>query len=96
MVGFIQSLFHSFGSGIVAYGIPFQNKAFGFSPVKGLPNYPEPRKRPLHTLSILGIQCDDNSKYLIGCAGGDLRPQIHTRIFENLFLYQKQLGHFLL
>lgn len=49
-IGFIQSLFFAFGSGIVVKDIPFNNRGFGFTEGR---NKPEPRKRPLHTLSIL-------------------------------------------
>lgn len=93
LVGFIQSLFHPFGSGITVLGIVMQNRGAGFSHEKGLPNTPSPGKRPLHTLSILMI--DDhggNSTYMIGCAGGDYRPQIHTRVYENIFVYNMDLG----
>jgi len=86
LVGFIQSLFHPFGSGLVALGFPIQNRGFGFSKRPGLPNSPAPRKRPLHTLSVLGI-ARGSKRYVIGCAGGDWRPQIHLRIFENIFAY---------
>jgi len=85
-VGFIQSLFHPFGSGLMALGFPVQNRGYGFAKRGGLPNSPAPRKRPLHTLSILGVE-HGSRKYVIGCAGGDLRPQIHARIYENIFVY---------
>ncbi len=85
-VGLIQSLFHPFGSGLVALGFPVQNRGYGFAKREGLPNSPAPRKRPLHTLSILGIE-SGTRRYVVGCAGGDMRPQIHARIYENLFVY---------
>jgi len=85
-VGFIQSLFHPFGSGLIALGFPVQNRGYGFAKREGLPNSPAPKKRPLHTLSILGVE-HGSRRYVIGCAGGDLRPQIHARIYENIFLY---------
>ena len=85
-VGFIQSLAYPFGSGLVALGFPIQNRGYGFAKKSGLPNSPAPRKRPLHTLSILGVK-DAKKTYIIGCAGGDWRPQIHTRIYENIFVY---------
>jgi gamma-glutamyltranspeptidase/glutathione hydrolase len=90
LVGFIQSLFHPFGSGLVALGFPIQNRGFGFAKRAGLPNSPAPRKRPLHTLSILAVERGDE-RYVIGCAGGDWRPQIHARIFENIFAYGMSL-----
>jgi len=93
LVGFIQSLYYPFGSGIVAKGMVLQNRGAGFSQKKSIPNSPSPRKRPLHTLSILMIVEDDwRSIYMIGCAGGDYRPQIHARIYENIFVYNMDLG----
>lgn len=86
IVGFIQSLFHPFGSGLVAGGFPVQNRAIGFARRQGVPNSPAPRKTPLHTLSILAIDTD-KQKYIIGCVGGDYRPQLHLRAYENLFVY---------
>jgi gamma-glutamyltranspeptidase/glutathione hydrolase len=82
-VGFIQSIFHGFGSGIVACDIPFHNRGAGFSPRSGTPNSPAPSKRPLHTLSILLARHDSQGDYLIGCAGGDFRPQIHAEVMAN-------------
>ncbi len=82
-LGFIQSLFHPFGSGLVALEIPFQNRLIGFRPEPGYPNSPAPLKRPLHTLSIL-LYRGDNDLGIVGCAGGDLRPQIHTQVFSNI------------
>jgi len=83
IVGFIQSLFHPFGSGLVAEEIPFQNRLIGFRLEKGYPNSPAPQKRPLHTLSILLAE-NVREYILVGCAGGDLRPQIHTQVFSNI------------
>jgi len=92
LVGFIQSLYTWFGSGIVSPGMPIQNRGRGFAYRKGLPNSPAPRKRPLHTLSVLLVEEQDSSRYVIGRGSGDHRPQIHTRIFENIFVYKMGLG----
>lgn len=92
MVGFIQSVFHSFGSGIVACEIPFQSRAAGFAKRAGHPNSPAPRKRPLHTLSILLARHDERGEYIIGCAGGDYRPQIHAQVLVNIAGYGMPLS----
>jgi gamma-glutamyltranspeptidase/glutathione hydrolase len=91
VVGFIQSLFHPFGSGLMMGGFPVQNRGIGFAKTKGLPNSPAPKKLPLHTLSILGIDTGED-KYIIGCVGGDYRPQLHLRVYENLFIYNMNLA----
>jgi gamma-glutamyltranspeptidase/glutathione hydrolase len=92
LVGFIQSIFHAFGSGIVVHEIPFQSRGAGFAKKPGLPNSPAPRKRPLHTLSILLAQSNNKGNFLIGCAGGDLRPQIHAEILMNAVDYNMGLS----
>ncbi|AAY79838.1 gamma-glutamyltransferase family protein [Sulfolobus acidocaldarius] len=86
-VGFIQSLFFHFGSGITVKQFPFNNRGFGFTEGN---NKPEPRKRPLHTLSILYAEKDDESLF-IGCAGGDLRPQIHAEVFQYYADYNMEI-----
>ena len=91
IVGFIQSLFHPYGSGLVAMEIPFQNRLIGFRYEKGLPNSPGPGKRPLHTLSIALLSRDDEH-YIIGCAGGDLRPQIHSQVISNISDLNMDIG----
>lgn len=87
LIGFIQSLFHPFGSGLIMGGFPVNNRAIGFAKRRGIPNSPAPRKLPLHTLSILGVE-GEGYKYVIGCVGGDVRPQLHLRAFENIFIYK--------
>ncbi|MEM2024822.1 MAG: gamma-glutamyltransferase [Desulfurococcaceae archaeon] len=86
IIGFIQSLFYPFGSGLTISGFPVQNRGVGFAKSRGLPNSPAPRKVPLHTLSVLGVD-RGKEKYIIGCVGGDVRPQLHLRVFENIFAY---------
>ena len=92
LVGFIQSIFHAFGSGIVVHDIPFQSRGAGFAHRPGLPNSPAPRKRPLHTLSILLARGADKGDLMIGCAGGDLRPQIHAEVLMNVVDYDMMLS----
>jgi len=88
-VGFIQSLFHHFGSGIVVKDIPFNNRGFAFT--EGV-NSIAPHKRPLHTLSILYAEKNDGKEsMLIGCAGADLRPQIHASILTYVVDYGMEI-----
>jgi len=58
MIGFIQSLFYPFGSGVVVKGITFQDRRSGFTYRKDLSNSPERSKRLLHILSILHVRDD--------------------------------------
>ena len=91
-VGFIQSVFYGFGSGIVAHEIPFQNRGAGFAKEIGVPNSPAPLKRPLHTLSVLLARHEKKGDFMIGCAGGDYRPQIHAEVFLNIASYGMPLA----
>ncbi len=91
IVGFIQSLFYPFGSGIVVKGVPFQNRGAGFAKTLSSPNRPGRGRRPLHTLSILFAEKGEQ-KLMIGCAGGDLRPQIHSQILENIAAYNMSIA----
>lgn len=86
-VGFIQSLYYHFGSGIVVDEIVFNNRGYGFTEGN---NKPEGRKRPRHTLSILYAE-KDNESLIIGCAGADLRPQIHSEVFEYYVDYMMEI-----
>jgi gamma-glutamyltranspeptidase/glutathione hydrolase len=86
-VGFIQSLFHPFGSGLVVNDIPLQDRGAGFTSGH---NRPEPRKRPLHTLSILMTE-DDLETIIVGCAAGHLRPQIHSQVLEYYVDYKMEI-----
>ena len=74
LVGFIQSLYYSFGSGVAAYGVVFNNRAHCF--MSGVSKV-ERGKKPMHTLSCLFAEKNER-RLLIGCVGADLRPQLHA------------------
>jgi gamma-glutamyltranspeptidase/glutathione hydrolase len=85
-VSLIQSLFESFGSGVVAgeTGVVFQNRGSLFSLEPGHPNCIAPAKRPLHTL-IPGMALRGGRPWLaFGVMGGDMQPQGHVQVLLNL------------
>ena len=85
-VSFINSLFHSFGSGIVAgnTGICLQNRAALFSLDPKHPNRLEPHKRPFHTI-IPAMAFKNEKPWLVfGVMGGDMQPQGHVQVLINI------------
>jgi gamma-glutamyltranspeptidase/glutathione hydrolase len=85
-VSFINSLFDSFGSGIVAgdTGIVLQNRGSAFSLDRAHPNHLEPGKRPFHTI-IPAMVFKDNKLFMsFGVMGGGIQPQGHVQVLVNL------------
>ena len=85
-VSFINSLFNSFGSGIVAgeTGIMLHNRGSGFSLDPGHPNRLEPGKRPFHTLIPAMVLKDGKLLMSYGVMGGDIQAQGHAQVLVNL------------
>lgn len=81
-VSLIQSVFHSFGSGILdpATGIVLHNRGGSFSLVPGSPNRLGPRRRPLHTLMPVLARRHGQVVGAHGTMGGRAQPQIHTHL----------------
>ena len=85
-VSFINSLFDSFGSGIVAgdTGIVLQNRGSSFSLDRDHPNHLEPGKRPFHTI-IPAMVFKDNKLFMsFGVMGGGIQPQGHVQVLVNI------------
>jgi len=85
-VSFINSLFNSFGSGIVAgeTGIMLHNRGSGFSLDPNHPNKLEPGKRPFHTLIPAMVFKEDKLLMSYGVMGGDIQAQGHSQVLINL------------
>jgi gamma-glutamyltranspeptidase/glutathione hydrolase len=86
VISLIQSLYETFGSGIVAgdTGIVLHNRANLFSLAAGHPNQIAPGKRPFHTL-IPAMVLKDGAPWLsFGVMGGDMQAQGHAQVLANL------------
>jgi gamma-glutamyltranspeptidase/glutathione hydrolase len=85
-VSFINSIFNSFGSGIVAgdTGIMLHNRGTGFSLDASHPNRLEPGKRPFHTLIPAMVFKDGKLLMSYGVMGGDIQAQGHVQVLLNL------------
>lgn len=85
-VSLIQSVYGSFGSGVVApgTGVVLQNRAAGFSADETHPNALAPGKRPFHTI-IPGMLLDGgNLLGPFGVMGGPMQPQGHFQVVTRL------------
>src|SRR5829696_1659260 len=86
VISLIQSLYETFGSGIVAghTGIVLHNRANLFTLTAGHPNQIAPGKRPFHTL-VPAMVLKDGSPWLsFGVMGGDMQAQGHAQVLANL------------
>ncbi|MCX8581883.1 gamma-glutamyltransferase [Gilliamella sp. B3482] len=85
-VSIIQSIYHDFGSGIVAKdtGVLLQNRGSFFSLEPNHINRLEPNKRTFHTLNP-AMLLKDNKPYLVyGTMGGEGQPQTQAAIVTRI------------
>jgi gamma-glutamyltranspeptidase/glutathione hydrolase len=85
-VSLIQSVYESFGSGVVApgTGVVLQNRAAGFADDPAHPNALAPARRPFHTI-IPGMLLE-GGRLLgpFGVMGGAMQPQGHFQVVHRL------------
>ena len=94
MISFINSVFSSFGSGVVVPGTGFhlQNRGTGFTMTPDRPNTVGPEKEPFHTIipAFVTRTLDDGSEgpwMSYGVMGGAMQPQGHVQVLLNMILF---------
>jgi gamma-glutamyltranspeptidase/glutathione hydrolase len=88
----IQSLYLTFGSGVLVEGMGFhlQNRAALFEMDPDHPNVVAPRKRPLHTI-IPAFMQNDESRIAFGIMGGWNQSQAHAQFVSNVVDHQMNI-----
>jgi gamma-glutamyltranspeptidase/glutathione hydrolase len=89
LVAVIQSLFNSFGSGVVPPGTGFclQNRGRHFSVEPDHPSVLAPRKRPFHTLMASVTTRDERPVLGFATMGGNGQAMFHVQVLTNVFDY---------
>ncbi len=86
---FINSVFYSWGSGLVAgnTGINLQNRGSGFVLEDGHFNRLEPGKRPMHTIIPAMVYKDDKPVLSFGVMGGQYQAMGQAYVLSNYIDY---------
>ncbi|MFA5081814.1 MAG: gamma-glutamyltransferase [Hydrogenophilaceae bacterium] len=96
-VSAIQSIYHEYGSGIVAgdTGILWQNRGSSFSLDPRHANVLKPGKRPFHTLNPAMYLEDGRPRLVYGTMGGDGQPQTQCAVATRALDYRLPLAEVL-
>ncbi|MEM7772576.1 MAG: gamma-glutamyltransferase [Cyanobacteria bacterium P01_A01_bin.37] len=88
-VSFIQSIYHSFGSGIVTpkTGILLQSRGSGFRVDPHHWNCIAPRKRPIHTIIPGMLMHEHRAVMPFGVMGAAYQPAGQTHLLTNMLTY---------
>lgn len=91
-ISLIQSIFSSWGSGILIpeTGVIFNNRMGGFVLTDDHPNRVNPGKRPMHTLHSYLVTNNAGDLYALGGTPGAFRqPQTNLQILDSVLRLQK-------
>nr|WP_226820243.1 gamma-glutamyltransferase [Acidithiobacillus ferrooxidans] len=94
MVSVIQSLYHEFGTGVVAgnTGVLWNNRGCAFSLEPGHVNVLVPGKRPFHTLNPALYAEQGRVQLAYGSMGGDGQPQTQAALLMRVKHYGLSLA----
>jgi gamma-glutamyltranspeptidase / glutathione hydrolase len=86
MVAWVNSLYESFGSGIVVpgYGLTLHNRGALFTLDPKSPNKVEPHKRPYNTLSAGFVMHNDKPLLAVTLMGGDVQAQGIAQVLVDM------------
>lgn len=88
-VSFINSIFDSFGTGLVApeSGVILHNRGQSFSLTRGHPNMIAPEKRPLHTIIPGMMTRNGRTEMSFGVMGGYYQAMGHAHLISKVVDY---------